>query len=413
MATVYTANSIEDRPASIETNPTTNLTSIVLVNGSSLFVNISGDAGATISTISYTFTAQTFTTPKAAVDYLNGLGTGTAPNDIEWYVPGTTETTITGGIFQNTGGMRVGIRTKTYKGFNSLIRIGTGTALTATALNFPFIGAFFADYRGIEGYTRLLVQPSPGDPCTAQSANIYEKGLRDRAVASYADLKRYSAQPHCGYSAENYGPDVIKVEPIPAIQLIDVDSGKPYLTYTNAPTYVAIPGIAANTKYYLYAYYQTATLNFEFSTTAPAANRITKSGDATRKYICSCSTDGASVIRPFRKEGDIYTYLDRILVLNQGNSIAAVDIPLTDYIPPTTQLIKIGYLFEVPPALATEFAFFYVGGLAAASVGKIIQTRGITKDGFFQLVTNTSQEIAYNLSTNTDKLSIWLEGYYE
>jgi len=413
MATVYTANSIEDKPASIETNPTTNLTSIVLVNGSNLFVNISGDAGATISTISYTFTAQTFTTPKAAVDYLNGLGVGIAPNDIEWYVPGTTEPTISGGIFQNTGGMRIGVRTKTYKGFSSLIRIGTGTAISATALNFPFIGVFFADYRGIEGYTRLLVQPSPGDPCSAQSANIYEKGLRDRAVASYADLKRYSAQPHYGYSAENYGPDVVKVEPIPAIELIDIDSGKPYLTYTDAPTYIAIPGIAANTKYYLYAYYQSATLNFEFSTTAPAANRITKSGDTTRKYICSCNTDGASVIRPFRKEGDTYTYTDRIQVLNQGTDVAGVDIPLTAYVPPTTQLVKIGYLFEVLPALTQEFAFLYPGGLSGTISGKSIWTRGITKDGFFNLVTNTSQEIAYAVLTNTDKLSLWLEGYYE
>lgn len=414
MASTYTANSPQDLPASLETIPRPD--GLITVNSNRLvsFI-ISGDNNATTTTINYNITGdQVWTNPKDAVDFFNAQGQGIPPNDIEWYVPGAKVFTNTG-IYENIGGNRIGVRTKTYKGYNSLIRVNpSSTGVGEFQIYFPNSSGTTPVSRGIQGFTELLTQPSPGDPFIAQSVNIYQKGLRDRSAAITQDLMKFATPILNGITAENYGPDTVLIKPISGIQLINRDNNKPTYEYTDVQTAVSTT-LAANTLYYVYCFSESKTLNFEISTTAPAANRINKTGDPTKRYLLSFATDSNSRIYPFTKKGSIYTFLPEVRFLLDGTAITPTTLQLNNLVPNTTQIIKVHATLTIDPAnLAQETAFFAPGGLGNTIVGIQMSTNNRkNRDGFLTLITSPSNSLDYSLIFQQDKLSLYLAGYVE
>ena len=75
-----------------------------------------------------------------------------------------------------------------------------------------------------------------------------------------------------------------------------------------------IAGIAANTWYHVYAYNNAGVLDFEFSTTAPAAaysgTARSKTGDTSRRYIGSVRSNASSQIFKFLMEDTRIIYLE-------------------------------------------------------------------------------------------------------
>ena len=186
MATVYSGGPLvvngvtytrEDQPATLITNASPQFNVLAF---QTLVLRVSGDGGTTWTNIPWTFAFPfgpiTPANIQQVVDLSNSVIPGVAPNDIEWFVPQTTA----------LNAMQIGVRTRTYTGPKALIQVVSGTAVNFNAYNWS-IGQLG---RGIEGFTRLLQKPDPGDPFTGLSVDLYKTGLRSRSLNMVGRLSR-------------------------------------------------------------------------------------------------------------------------------------------------------------------------------------------------------------------------------
>lgn len=367
MALVYSGGPIvvngvtytrEDQPATIITNASTVFNILAFQN---ILLRISGNGGATWTDIPWIFAFPfgPITPPNVqlAVDLCNLVISGTAPNDLEWFVPNTTNP---------SNGMQIGVRTKTYTGPNALLQFVSGSTINTSAFNLgPGKLA-----RGIEGFTRLLQKPDPGDPFTGLSVDLYKTGLRSRSLNITGRLSR-NTESTGKYKAISTDGTSIIISPIAGVEFDYTVAGvtRPFQVYDDKGSTIGAanlnpPGaFAANTWYYIYAYWfpgnlvTQAELRFEISATRPNVYRLYKGADPSRKYLFSFRTDGMAKIIPFIRDGHITRYLSGNNILNAASAAVDTVVDASSFIPPNSRNGLIRFYIDNTAVGANTYAY--------------------------------------------------------
>lgn len=116
------------------------------------------------------------------------------------------------------------------------------------------------------------------------------------------------------------------------------------------PTTLTLAGLTltANTWYYLYLYDGSGTATIELVTNAPSAtysgSARTKSGDATRRFICALRV-GVSGLRSFMPSGDMIFYTENqsaLAILSGGTATSSTVVSASQLVPVTTSRCSLG-----------------------------------------------------------------------
>ena len=103
-------------------------------------------------------------------------------------------------------------------------------------------------------------------------------------------------------------------------------------------TTLALSGLTGSTWYYLYAYDDSSSPGYEWSTTAPDSSLSHKTGDETRAYLGCFYATGASTMRAFRAIDGCYLYdhsnVGACLALSGGTAGSFTDVSLAALMPP-------------------------------------------------------------------------------
>lgn len=422
MATTYSGGPLvvngitytrEDQPAVLVTNSTPTFR---VTPGENITLRISGDGGATWVIIGRAFPGFGPITPDAIgalITALNNTFTGTAPNDIEWFVPKTTA---------NLNALQIGVRTKTYTGPNALLQVVTGTAVDPDAFNWD-IGQVS---RGVEGFTRLLQKPDPGDPFTGLSVDLYKTGLRSRSLHMVNKLGR-NTESSGRYYAKSLNGTTIDLYPISGVEfdytvlgikrpLQVTDSSTRSLTSAN----LSPPGnFVANTWYYIYAWWFPGnmmlkpSLSFEISTSPPDVWQLYKTGDTSRKYLFAFRTDGMGNIIPFIRNGYTTRYLSGNRILTAASAAMDTVVDASAYIPPTT---KLGFIrvFVDNTALAANTYVNLKPDPVTTVEGRILAVpQNFYIDNEIWIVSGSNQKYLYSTPVMATKITLDVWGFIE
>ena len=89
--------------------------------------------------------------------------------------------------------------------------------------------------------------------------------------------------------------------------------------------------LANSARYYLYAYSNAGTLDYQVSTTAPQANRLYKTGSDDHALLSTFSTDSSGIILPYSQRGNDYTYaVPKISAALTANTWTDLDLPTSE-----------------------------------------------------------------------------------
>lgn len=186
----------------------------------------------------------------------------------------------------------------------------------------------------------------------------------------------------------------------------------------NTAATVSTPGLSTTTWYYVYAYNDAGSCNYEFSTTAPdaAAARAYKAGDQTRAYVGCFRTDSVSPDPlPFFMVDGQYTYRwskmtlpASFLLLLNGTAVsptyAAVDASL--FVPPTARVLDLQFVM-VGSAYGDTVALRTNGDTTGAS----LLLSG--PNGLARVVLSTDQKFSYIKSAGPTNVSFFAAGFSE
>lgn len=177
---------------------------------------------------------------------------------------------------------------------------------------------------------------------TATYINEWEKN--HNALSFHAYLQRPQMRVYCTDGANVVGyvsPMLIKDTATSKYRY--VGAGSLFIT----PSELETPGVAwpASTWLYLYATCTNGVVGWKVSTTAPSvispdgtsfsAQPLFKTGDETKRYICSFYTDGSSVLTRFHRVDNVTTFIDEAMVVPASAGIATwQSASLSAYVPP-------------------------------------------------------------------------------
>jgi hypothetical protein len=194
-------------------------------------------------------------------------------------------------------------------------------------------------------YDATVTVPDDGDARTAASVNTAFQSLADRSKYLLGALNGFVLD---AVPVSSVDGATLVVGPIAALQLGGA------LLSTSINTNFAPGGLVANSYYFLYAYNNAGALGLEASTTGPDASGCFKSGDTSRRYLCSFHTYSASAgIRPFNKLRGEYIWrtsawtADSVNVLNTGTLQSTfANVNCDDFVPPLarTMLLRVRIL---------------------------------------------------------------------
>lgn len=401
-------------PAYFETSPIVNqndelLTTFSFNAGNRITIDVSANNGASWTVIDYQFPAdKLFLDSQSLVDYLNQFVQGTAPNNIEWYIPGNS-IIINGTLIFYSYGIRVGCRTKSLVGINTLLRIGQSNGFGKTKLNVS-VGAVF---RGSTGFTELLTQPQSFEPFIASSVNNYQKGLRERDVAIISAQSLFLENSR-NLLVESTNGTSIEIKAISSFGQYNGSVNKPIfitpltsITLTSANLGAAF---VANTWYYVYSYIDAGTLKYEISTTIVDDSLIFKTGDVLRRYLFSFVTDGVGSIRPFIRISGRTTYYTPLEVLTNGVDVVPTAVNLQAVVPSHSHAVLLQTSYNATSVLAPSlFSIRRNGSTDLTYVG--FAANEIRNDTVW--IPQFNQKFDYNVADATDKLTVKVLAYLE
>ncbi len=177
-----------------------------------------------------------------------------------------------------------------------------------------------------------------------------------------------------------------------------------------------------STWYYVYAWNNAGTLDFEISTTAPDGPRATKSGDATRRYLGCFPTTSAGAPIPLRASRGRYVYRHSgsaaadTRVLTGGSATSNTAVECAALVPPHSRLAKIRAQLT-STAAAFNYAYLRTEGDSGADEHMIPLPNINVADAVYvaDIETDADQDIAYRVSNNSGAptLTLWVAGFYE
>ena len=155
-------------------------------------------------------------------------------------------------------------------------------------------------------------------------------------------------------------------------------------------------GITANTWYHVFAILNGGSADIYFDTSITAANA--PAGTTNFRYIGSFKTDASSHILPFTQDGDLFLWGDPIMDQSAQTSPSPAELIVVN-VPPGVVVTALFNANLVYSANSNTQSFFY--GLNAPMVpGLVVNFDSGEVAGQFAVLTNSSQEISTQASTN-------------
>jgi hypothetical protein len=158
-----------------------------------------------------------------------------------------------------------------------------------------------------------ITVPDDGEPCVATAPGAPATNVTlEEVIQSLANRTEYVKNgPYHGFvetrSIRVSDSRVVQLMPYGRISLEASGTMRTYASGSTATT-VTLPGLAANTWYYVYCYNDgTATLALEVSTDVPTNSLLFKSTDTTRAYLGCFRTDAGSLPIPMESVNGKYT----------------------------------------------------------------------------------------------------------
>jgi len=180
--------------------------------------------------------------------------------------------------------------------------------------------------------------------------------------------------------------------------------------------------LANSDWYYVYAYNNGGTIDFEISTTAPDDARLVKNGDSTRVYLGCFPTTSAGAPIPLRKSGNRVVYrhsgsaVADTRVLNTSSATSNTAVDCAALVPPHSRLATIRAEL-VNTAGAINSGFIRTEGDSGADEITLSLPNVVAASTtlIFDIETDADQDVAYRVSNNSSAptLTLWVAGFYE
>lgn len=196
----------------------------------------------------------------------------------------------------------------------------------------------------------------------------------------------------------------VNIGAIGAVVLAGASSG--YKVFSAAATTIGASKISGGSPlandvwYYVYAYDNAGTLDYEISTTALNSSRRTKSGDPTRRYLGCFRTTSAGAPIPVRASRGKYVYRRSGLasgdfVAKSGTDTSWTPVDLSGFIPPHARLASVELVAASGGTLGSaklRTAGDTAGGVYAVNVNA---TALDTSHCTFDIETDSSRTLEY------------------
>lgn len=181
--------------------------------------------------------------------------------------------------------------------------------------------------------------------------------------------------------------------------------------------------LANSDWYYVYAYDNAGSLDFEISQTMPNANLCIKNGDSTRIYLGCFPTLSTGAPVPLRMKRGRYVYnfagsaVADTRVLNAGNATSNTAVDLAGLVPSHTQLATVRAEAVSTTGSANNYAFLRTEGESGADEIAIpvpsIHAASTTQ--VLDIITDADQDVAYRVSNfaSSPTLTLSVHGFYE
>lgn len=223
------------------------------------------------------------------------------------------------------------------------------------------------------------------------------RGLRDATLATLVWSGDFAVS---GSAANNF---TVEIGAISCITLLNSDSHNLPFAYAGGTidqTKVQGGGGtlgAAADWWYVYAYINGSSLDWEISQTAPTGNLMFKTGDNTRRFIGCFSTNGSGVPYAVRARHGRYVYTEQQNLASSLKATAATAVSLATHVPAHARLAKLNLrTFKPNPGLAARSCV--VGGVAIHSASVDTAAEGYTETAA-EVVLSASQEVTYQWTT--------------
>ncbi|NYF21902.1 hypothetical protein HDC36_003378 [Xanthomonas sp. JAI131] len=164
--------------------------------------------------------------------------------------------------------------------------------------------------------------------------------------------------------------------------------------------------LAANSWYHCYGGVSGGSSDIEIVATTPAAaysgTARTKTGDTSRRYICSIRTDASGNVLPFVHAGDSIKYTNNVInniVLNAGNATTATSVDVSIYCPITSRIAD-ALCYNSASSASGAFVFFSNSEAIAVSSSTYLAASAPTAYLAVGLLMDSAQKITYTYNAS-------------
>jgi hypothetical protein len=189
-------------------------------------------------------------------------------------------------------------------------------------------------------------------------------------------------------------------------------------TLLEFPSATTLSGLSltASTWYHAYAYNNSGTPAIELVTTAPTSyfgTAYTKTGDTTRRYLCSLYSNSSSQIAQFTIIGNLFCYTNpgTNQVVSSGNATTSTVVSCSTYAPVTA---TVGMFRLQSNGTATYTAFVAAGGQTASGSNAVLVTgtTGVPLPSYGAVPFDASQNVAYIVNASGANAYLFVTGHY-
>lgn len=179
---------------------------------------------------------------------------------------------------------------------------------------------------------------------------------------------------------------------------------------------------AAAQWWYVYAFNNAGTLDYQISLTVPNSSRTTKNGDSAYRYLGCFKTLSTGVPITCRASRGRYLYrasnqaVADLLVLTSGSATGYTTVPLAALVPPHARLAKLRGDLVNSTGGGIYFASIQTDGDAGAMTGMqmgVAAAAGLTTIAQFDIETDSNQDVQYLVTSANADLELYVLGWYE
>lgn len=181
--------------------------------------------------------------------------------------------------------------------------------------------------------------------------------------------------------------------------------------------------LANSDWYYVYAYLNSGSIDFEISTTAPAGSKLVKNGDASRVYLGCFPTLSTGAPIPLRATRGRYVYrvggcaAADLKKLDGTSDTSYTAVDCASLIPSHARLGTFRAQLVSTTGSAQNYAYFQANGDSGVDAVEmpVAAVVGASTTLHFDLETDSSQRVQYKVSnlTAAPDAYLWVNGFYE